>query len=92
MELEGKTVAPSLLPVPAAKKCFHGVLDDTLAQLLSARWGLLPPRTEHRSLFPLYGRSFLRHLKLSTIVYRANYFIFIVNLSVEELISKIGLK
>lgn len=49
-------------------------------------------RAEHRSLFPLYGRSFLRHLKLSTIVYRANYFIFIVNLSMEEPISKTGLQ
>lgn len=29
-----------------------------------------------QDLFPLYGRFFLRHLKLSTIVYKTNYFIF----------------
>lgn len=100
VEPEGKKVALSSFPVSAAKKCFLGVWstatpghrDTVTPRLLSAHWGVLLPRTEHRSLFPLYGRSFLRHLKLSTIVYRANYFIFIVNLSEEELISKIRLK
>lgn len=92
VEPEGKKVALSSFQVSVAQKCFHGVSSNRPVPLLSAHLGLLLPRTEHRSLFPLYGRSFLRHLKLSTIVYRANYFIFIVNLSVEEPISKIRLE
>lgn len=86
---EGKKVALSSFQVSVFQKCFRRVSSNTPMQLLSAHLGPLSPRTEHRSLFPLYGRLFLRHFKLSTIVYRANYFIFIVNLSVEEPISTI---
>lgn len=39
--------------------------------------------------FSVVWKIILRCLNLSTIVYRANYFIFIVNLRVEEMISKI---
>lgn len=46
------------------------------------------PQKECRS-FSVVWKIILRCLNLSTIVYRANYFIFIVNLRVEEMISKI---
>lgn len=93
MEPKGRKAALSPPQVSVAQKWYTGSPATRHHQHhCSPHIGCPVTRAEHRSLFPLYGRSFLRHLKLSTIVYRANYFIFIVNLSMEEPISKTGLQ
>ena len=64
------------------------VPESAPGQLPSAPLGLLSPK-KNAEAFSVVWKIILRCLNLSTIVYRANYFIFIVNLSVEEMISKI---
>lgn len=64
------------------------VPESAPGQLPQRLWVFFHPKRIQNS-FSVVWKIILRCLKLSTIVYRANYFIFTVNLSVEEMISKI---